>query len=102
TLGQQIAEAGEGHGGSCSAPLHQPGVDPESTQNHPGHHIGDQDAGGGEGGLVNENLPDEAEGSAAEKDPGIGPENLHGYTSLSDVQRHRMADGGDALPLLGG
>ena len=71
SLGQEIAETGEGDGGPRAAPLHQGLIEAQSSQDHAHDHIEHQDLGGGQLGLVDEHLSDKAEGPAAQEGPEI-------------------------------
>ena len=60
-FGQQVAKAGQGDGGTRSTPFDQIFIQPQAAQHHPGNDIKDQNAGGGQAGLVDEELSDDAE-----------------------------------------
>ena len=55
---------------------------PQPAQHHAGHHIEHQNTGRSELGLINEQLPDQAERPAAEEGAGVFPKDFHVFPSL--------------------
>ena len=62
-----MAEACQGHRGPGAAPLDQGLIQPQGAEQHARHHIARQDAGGGQLGLVDDDLSHGAQDAAAEK-----------------------------------
>ena len=66
-LGKKMAEARQGYGGTGTAPVRQRLIEAQSAEEHPRHHVAREDAGGGQLGPVDEDLPHGAEDAAAEE-----------------------------------
>ena len=92
-----MAEAGQGDRGPGAAPVSQGLVQPYGAEKNARHHIARQNAGGGQLGAVNEDLPDGAEDAAAEKRVEI----FHDALPFR-ADAHQMADAGNGFPLKAG
>ena len=101
-LGQQIAKAGERDGGACSAPLYDIFIDAETSEHNAGDHVDHQNLCRGQSRPVNQNLPDEAQKTTAEKGAEIFQKQVHGLPSLLCAYGNCVADAGDAFSLHGG
>lgn len=71
SLCQQMPKAQQGHGGTAACKLGQRGIPPDGGKDNARRHVSGQDAGRGQAGQVDEQLPRRADGPAHAERPEI-------------------------------
>ena len=88
--GKVPAKARQRDGSAGSGPVCQGPVQSQSAQDKARHHVAREDSGGGQASVIDEQLAQNAEGAAHQKDLCVFPNEFHAQASRSRTRAWQM------------